>query len=110
MSVFASTVNNENQANTTPDDPAAPDFRFRPALQTMDPERSLEVARHWLGNCQSQHEKCYRSASVLPTRVLDIGMKFPVRTVKLHWSQEEEAGQYAGTLDLNQFVNAKIKA
>jgi hypothetical protein len=110
MIVFANTSNNKAQANATPDDPAAPDFRFRPALQTIDPELSLDVARHWLDSCQSKHEKCYRSASILPTRVLDIGTKIPVRTVKLYWSQEEEVGQYAGKLDLNWFVKATIEA
>jgi hypothetical protein len=57
-------------------------------------KESLGLARAWFDSCNNGHVDCARVAGVLPVRVIDIGKRFPIRTVKLHWTEEDETGHY----------------
>jgi hypothetical protein len=35
-----------------------------------------------------------RGSHLLPSKVIDVGTRFPIRTVKLHWTEEGESGEY----------------
>ncbi|KAF2827622.1 HET-domain-containing protein [Ophiobolus disseminans] len=77
------------------DDPASLDCRFRPAVKKMEPEKIVQLARKFLNNCQEGHEICHKRTATLPTRVIDVGTKSPIKLVKLYWSDVDETGQYA---------------
>jgi hypothetical protein len=78
------------------EDPAASEIHFRPAGQKVELEDSLELARKFLKDCQENHELCHRKLTRLPSRVIDVGTQYPIRSVRLHWSEENEPGEYAG--------------
>lgn len=42
------------------------------------------------------HQLCAQDDSILPSRVIDVGKTYPIRLVKLYWSEDEQKGQYAG--------------
>ncbi|KAH7394194.1 heterokaryon incompatibility protein-domain-containing protein, partial [Phaeosphaeria sp. MPI-PUGE-AT-0046c] len=53
------------------------------------------LARSFLKNCQDGHEKCHRGNTTLPSRVIDVGTKTPIKSVRLHWSGDNECDKYA---------------
>ncbi|KAF2177851.1 HET-domain-containing protein, partial [Zopfia rhizophila CBS 207.26] len=77
------------------DDPAARFIPDRPPTTAIGSESSFDLARKWLHECHENHKECPKSVGILPSRVLDIGARFPIRSVKLHWTEEGESGRYA---------------
>ncbi|KAF2793742.1 HET-domain-containing protein [Melanomma pulvis-pyrius CBS 109.77] len=81
--------------STTQDDPIAPQVPVRQATTDMHSEASFDLARQWLQDCHSSHHNCSKQVGLMPSRVIDIGTRFPIRSVRLHWTEEGETGKYA---------------
>lgn len=76
--------------------PSIPDLPVRSTYSTRTPDYGFELAMGWVQNCQEKHPNCFRRSGLLPTRVIDVGHRLPIRTARLHWTEEGEEGQYAG--------------
>lgn len=66
----------------------------RPKIGSLGPEDSLDLARGWLEECRSSHASCRSRDPTLPSRVIDVGTRYPVRSVRIHWADEGETGRY----------------
>lgn len=64
-------------------------------MATLSSENSLDLARGWFEDCCASHGCRQSEVPKLPSRVIDIGTRFPIRSVRLHWSDEGESGHYA---------------
>jgi hypothetical protein len=76
--------------------PSIPGVPTWSADHTISPAAGFETSAKWLCQCQDTHEQCSRTGGALPSRVIDVGRKFPIRSVRLYWSEDEEEGQYIG--------------
>jgi hypothetical protein len=56
---------------------------------------TFDFVREALEECTQSHELCYRGASVLPTRVIDVGNEDESRDPFLYATKEGEIGSYA---------------
>lgn len=81
----------------TPDDPITNSISARPA-KSLNVEDSFRLGCEWLHECRHSHLHCgtesMRELRLLPSKVIDIGTRFPIRTIKLHWTEEGETGEY----------------
>ncbi|PSN62761.1 HET-domain-containing protein [Corynespora cassiicola Philippines] len=86
--------------STASDDPLSADIKRRPTLTDLEPEETFEMAKKWLFDCHDgskAHDACSsgQRVGILPSRILDLGSRYPVRLVRLHWTDEGATGQYA---------------
>lgn len=76
-------------------DPAGEIIRQRPKMPSLSLEDSLNLARGWFDECCSSHGCRTSEDPLLPSRVIDVGTRYPVRSVRLHWADEGERARYA---------------
>jgi hypothetical protein len=88
------TQNIHVKVSTTAADPAATEFPISAAVASANPEIDYGSALMWLNQCRNDHTNCVKKLGTLPTRVIDVGTRFPIRTVKLYWTEEGEEGHY----------------
>ena len=90
-----------NRGNTTSsftgytksNDPTTPFIKYRPAKQHLGIEHKLNLVRGWFGECLRTHT-VYSNEGNFPVRLIDTETRFPIRTVRLRWSEEGEIGPY----------------
>jgi hypothetical protein len=80
---------------TPQEDPVSTLVTSRPVTKVIDSEASFNLARRWLQKCNEEHEQCRKGDGLFPSRLIDIGTRFPIRFVRLYWPQDEERGEYA---------------
>jgi hypothetical protein len=73
-----------------------PYFKVKPIAIPVFGPTIISKIKSQLAVCKSQHKECRsRVATMLPSRVIDVGIDSSSTTVKLHISQPEEEAEYA---------------
>lgn len=92
---FIGSMSVDVHISTTSGNPSMTSIPVRPTLKTEHSKVSFTHALTWLNDCETKHTQCSKATGILPTRVIDVGTKFPIRSVRLYWSEEGEEGKYA---------------
>jgi hypothetical protein len=77
------------------DDHIATDFPVQRKTRDVQSDTSFSLAKQWLQACDASHTNCPKQAGTLPSRVIDIGTRFPIRSVRLYWPEDGETAQYS---------------
>lgn len=82
--------------NVLPDDPAAKFVIGRPIVSDVAGEFATKQAKNWIEQCLAKHKVCRsQGKSMLPTRVMDLGLRSDTSSIKLHISKEKESADYS---------------
>ena len=77
------------------DDAAAAFLPRRPIATDVTTDVVKLTMKSWILDCHQNHHRCYHNkTSLLPTRVIDVGIDVNAKSVKLHVSCPRETGQY----------------